>query len=484
MPGTPSPHDASQGALSNPPSPHDASQGALSSPASQRDVSPRGPQDASPRALSGPPAQRDGRSGTDGVALVRPAGPTDVVGGVPARFVAAPETTAQVAAVLTAAAERGLTVVARGSGSKLDWGAPPTSLDLIVDTRRLTGVVEHAAGDLIVVVRAGTPLAELRQVLAPAGQQLALDDPLPGSTVGGAVSVNTSGPRRMGYGTIRDLLIGVTLVRADGVVAHAGGKVVKNVAGYDLGKLVTGAYGTLGLITECAFRLHPVPAAQAYVRCRVPLAGAGGADLVGRLVTAVRAAQLVPDALEVDVPVAGPVELVVLLGGTTAGVTGRAEATRRLLAAAAGSGDRGDGVEIVVDTAPPQWWSGYPWSAGGTGLKLTGVLSGVPDLLGAARSVAERYDVPIRVRGSAGTGVLYAGLPAGADPDRVARVVEELRGAAGAAGGHAVVLTAPDRVRDRVDLWGPVDGLDLMRRVKARFDPEARLAPGRFVGGI
>ncbi|MEO3746216.1 FAD-binding oxidoreductase [Plantactinospora sp. B5E13] len=417
--------------------------------------------------------------------LVRPAGPVDVVGGVPARFVAEPATTEQVATVLAAAARHGLTVVARGSGSKLDWGHPPTALDLIVDTRRLAGVVEHAAGDLIVVVRAGTPLAELRQLLAPAGQQLALDDPLPGATVGGVVSTNTSGPRRMGYGTVRDLLIGVTLVRADGVVAHAGGKVVKNVAGYDLGKLVTGAYGTLGLVTECAFRLHPVPAAQAYVRCRVPLAGAGGADLVGRLVATVRAAQLVPDALEVDAPVDGPIELVVLIGGTTAGVAGRAEAARRLLAGAAGPGPTGADLEVLVDAgSPPPWWSRYPWLPGGTGLKLTGVLSAVPDLLGAARTVADRHDVPIRVRGSAGTGVLYAGLPANAEPDRVAGVVEELRGAAGTAGGHAVVLTAPDRVRDRVDLWGPVEGLELMRRVKDRFDPEARLAPGRFVGGI
>ncbi|MBF9135143.1 FAD-binding oxidoreductase, partial [Plantactinospora sp. S1510] len=202
--------------------------------------------------------------------MVRPAGPGDVVGGVPARLVATPGSTEQAAAVLRAAAELRLSVVARGAGSRLDWGAPPRTLDLILDTGRLTGVVEHAAGDLIVVVRAGTRLDELRDVLAPAGQQLALDDPPPGATVGGAtvggaVSVNASGPRRMLYGTVRDLLIGVTLVRADGVVAHAGGKVVKNVAGYDLGKLVTGAYGTLGLITECAFRLHPLPAARAYV---------------------------------------------------------------------------------------------------------------------------------------------------------------------------------------------------------------------------
>ncbi|MFY1668694.1 FAD-binding protein [Plantactinospora sp. WMMB334] len=427
-------------------------------------VRPTGPTDvAGSVRLAGP---------ADVAGSVRLAGPADVVGGVPARFVGAPASTGQAAALLRAAAELGLSVVFQGGGSRSDWGNPPRTLDLIVQTRRLAGVVEHAAGDLIVVVRAGTPIAGLQRRLAPAGQQLGLDDPL-GGTVGGAVAVNGSGPRRMLYGTARDLLIGVTMVRADGVVAHAGGKVVKNVAGYDLGKLVTGAYGTLGLVTECVFRLHPVPAARAYVRCRTVDPGSGGAQRVGRLLATVLRAQLVPTALEVDAPPGGGHETVLLLEGTPAGVAGRAAAAARLLGAGA----------VCTGAAPP-WWGRYPWLPGDTGLKLTGVLSGVPDLLAAARAAADRHEMPIGVRGSAGTGVLYAGLPAAARPDRVARVVEELRGAATEAGGHAVVLTAPGPVRDRVDLWGPVEGLELMRRVKAQFDPDGRLAPGRFVGGI
>ncbi|MEO3929018.1 FAD-binding oxidoreductase [Micromonosporaceae bacterium B7E4] len=430
------------------------------------------PNGARPAGTGPDGTARDGTAGAD-FELVRPAGPADAVGGVPARLVAAPGSTAQAAALLRAAAGLGLSVVFQGGGSRSDWGNPPRSLDLVVQTRRLTGVVEHAAGDLIAVVRAGTPLTELQQALAPAGQQLGLDDPVGGATVGGAVAVNGSGPRRMLYGTVRDLLIGVTLVRADGVVAHAGGKVVKNVAGYDLGKLVTGAYGTLGLVTECVFRLHPVPAARSYVRCRTAGAGVHGVERVGRLLGTVLGAQLVPTALEVEAPPGGGYETVLLLEGTPAGVAGRAEAAARLLGADA----------VHTEEAPP-WWGRYPWQPGDTGLKLTAVLSGVPDLLAAARAAGDRHDVPIGVRGSAGTGVLYAGLPAAAPPDRVARVVEELRGAATEAGGHAVVLTAPDRVRDRVDLWGPVEGLELMRRVKQRFDPDARLAPGRFVGGI
>ena len=375
----------------------------------------------------------------------RPATDADTVAGVPARFVAAPATTQEAAAVLRAAADDDLAVVVRGAGSKLDWGLPPRRLDLIVDTHRLTGVVEHAAGDLIAVVRAGTPLAGLRL----AGQQLALDAPLGDATVGGTIAVNTSGPRRQLYGTARDLLIGITVVRPDGKVAHAGGKVVKNVAGYDLGKLFTGSYGTLGLITECAFRLHPVPPAHALVLRSAP------AGKIGGLLAAVRAEQVVPTAVEVDAPPDGPVTLAVLVEGTPAGVRERAARLEKVL-----------GGE-TTDAFPP-WWGAYPW--GDVGLKLTARLSRVPDLLGLG----------VAVRGSAGTGVLYAGVPA----EAAVLAVELLRATAVRAGGHAVVLTAPPEVRQVVDMWGPVPALALMRRVKDQFDPGHRFAPGRFVGGI
>jgi glycolate oxidase FAD binding subunit len=393
--------------------------------------------------------------------LARPAGESDVIAGVAPRYVATPGSTDEAAEVMRIAAAHDLAVVARGAGTKQHWGLPPRRLDLVVDTGRLTGIVEHAAGDLVVVVRAGTPLAELAEKVAPAGQQLALD-PMPGATVGGTVAVNTSGPRRMQYGTARDLLIGITVVRADGKVAHSGGKVVKNVAGYDLGKLITGSYGTLGLITRCAFRLHPLPAETAYVTRRVDTVVEAGARA-----TAVRRSQVVAAGIELDAPPGGDVEVAVLLEGTPEGVSDRAAAAADLL-----DGD-------VGATAPP-WWGTYPWGPGDIGLKLTAPLSQVAALTTAARAAAEPYAVPLHVRGSAGVGVLYAGLPGDTDPVAVTALVEQLREVA----EHVVVLTAPAAVRERLDVWGPVDGLDLMRRVKAQFDPGSRLAPGRFVGGI
>jgi glycolate oxidase FAD binding subunit len=361
--------------------------------------------------------------------------------------VESPASTEEAAALIAGTRDA---VLIRGAGTKADWGPPPERLDLIIDTSRLAGVVEHAAGDLITVVRAGTRLSDLDLP----GQQLALDSPFPDATVGGTVAANVSGPRRTLYGTARDLLIGITVVRPDGTIAHAGGKVVKNVAGYDLGKLFIGSYGTLGLITECVFRLHPRPAASAVVR-----GSAASPAEAGRLVAAVLSAQVVPTAVEVDAPPDGPLEVAVLVEGSEPGVRDRTVTLTKLLGASA------DGR--------PDWWGRLPWAGGEVGIKLTAPLSQVPALLEAARGVA--------VRGSAGSGVLYAGLPPGPD---VPGVVERLRAAATRAGGHAVVLTAPGEVHRVVDMWGPVGGLALMRRVKEQFDPGRRFAPGRFVGGI
>ena len=368
--------------------------------------------------------------------LTRPAGDHDVVGGVPARLVAAPGTTEEAAALVTVAAAADLTVVVRGAGTKLDWGPPPEELDLIIDTRRLAGVVEHAAGDLITIVRAGTPLAGL-----PLGDQLlALDGPI-GATIGGTVAANTSGPRRLHYGTVRDLLIGITVVRPDGRIAKSGGKVVKNVAGYDLGKLYTGSYGTLGLITECAFRLHPRPRAALFVRAQAPAQDAAK----------VRELRVAPAAIEVD---SASGELAVLLEGTPDGVRERAE----LVAKATAGG---------ITAEPPPWWGVDPWPRGGIAVKLSVPLSGVAELAAG----------PVAVRGSAGAGVLYAAASGLTE-------VERLRAQCVRLGGHAVVLTAPPEVRDILDMWGPVPGLPLMRRIKEQFDPGRRFAPGRFVGGI
>jgi len=402
---------------------------------------------------------------------VTEAGPADAVDGVPAALVARPASTAEVAEVLRAAAAAGLAVVARGHGTKMTWGRPPERADLVVDLARMAAVQDHAAGDLIVDIQAGTPLSAVQATVAGAAQQLALDDPLGGATVGGALATNLSGPRRVRFGSARDLLIGVTLVRADGVVAKAGGRVVKNVAGYDLGKLLIGSFGTLGVVTEAVFRLHPLPAAR-----RLVSAPFDRPEEAQRLVQAVVHAHVVPTAVEVDRPAAGPGTVAVLLEGIDAGVAGRAATTRELLGSSAEEGDVPDG------------WGAVPW-AGSDGdrpvaLKVTFALSGLARVLATARSAAEDAGLGLHLRGSGGAGVLYGAVTPGTDPAAVRSLVDRLRAECAALGGALVVLDAPAGVKAAVDTWGPVPALDLMWRVKDRFDPQRRLAPGRFVGGI
>ena len=375
------------------------------------------------------------------------------VGGLDAATVVRPGSTEEVAEVMRDAASRGLSVVPRGRGTKLGWGMAPTSVDLVVDLSAMDQVLDHQAGDLIVDTQAGTRLAELQQVVGKQGQRLAIEETVPGASVGGTLATNTSGPQRMLVGSARDLLIGITVVRADGVVAKAGGRVVKNVAGYDLGKLMVGSYGTLAVITEAVFRLHPVPDVRRWVSVPVE-----DADRAHELAQAVVHSQAVPWAVEIDRRGSGAGTLTVELGGKAEGVEARAAAVRRLL---------GDSAS-VADEAPPGWAT-YP--DGPVLLKLTFALSGLRDVLAAAGEAG------LHVRGSAGAGVVHAAA-------QDAAALDPLRAVCARYGGSVVVVDAPSAVKEAVDVWGPVPALDLMRRVKDQFDPDHRLAPGRFVGGI
>lgn len=408
----------------------------------------------------------------------RAAGPRDTVAGVPARYVAEPADTADLTRLLERAADEGMTAVIRGGGSKLDWGSPPTRVDLLVDTVRLIGVHEHTAGDLVATVGAGTRLREVQAVLARSGQRISLDPPSPDATIGGVLAAAEAGPLRHRYGIARDLLIGVEFVRADGTVARSGGKVVKNVAGYDLGKLLCGSYGTLGVIATATFRLHPLPARRAWV-VRSVLRPQEIGELIEELVDSTGE----PTAIELDLPgerpgkPAGPPgapaaagQLAVLFEGSTVGVPARCEA-----AAATLGGDAS-----IVDEAP-SWWHRYPFEPDDTALRLS-----VPaeSLSAVIYALADAAGMPLPVRGSAGLGLVHAALPGTLPVERVGAILEAVRTTLLARGGFCVVLRASEPLRGAVDLWGPVSGLDLMRRIKQRFDPDRRLAPGRFVGGI
>jgi glycolate oxidase FAD binding subunit len=419
------------------------------------------------------------------------------VAGLTPPWVASPADTAEASALLAAATEHGLAVVPRGSGTSVSWGVPPSRLDLVIDTLRLDQVLEHAAGDLVVRAQAGVTMRQLAGVLATARQQLALDAP-PGAgggqdgspTVGGLLATGSAGPRRLRYGTPRDLLIGITVIRPDGTVTKSGGKVVKNVAGYDLGKLYAGSLGTLGLITEAIFRLHPLPAAAAFVTAGYadPAAAAQG-------VAAAAGSELAPVAIEIDRPARdGLIRVAVLLEGDPAGVSARASLMRGVLGAGT----------ATLDTAP-SWWGAGPGARGpgpagrasGTVIQIGFWAAALPGVLHAVDAAGRSAGVDPALAGSAAAGVLHAAVPGSAAPEAVAGFLAGLRDrlardlVAGYADGEgpparasAVVVQAPAAVQDLVDMWGPVPALSLMRALKDQFDPGHLMAPGRFAGGI
>lgn len=377
------------------------------------------------------------------------------VGGVAAGSVAQPMNTADLATVMRHAAHDRKTVVACGGRSKIDWGTPPSALDLLVRTSSMDRILDHAAGDLVVTAQAGAPLAALQEQVAGAGQWLALDPPEPGATVGGVVAAAASGPRRLRYGTPRDLLIGITIVLADGTVARSGGKVVKNVAGYDLGKLFTGSFGTLGVIAECTFRLHPRPAVRRVVSAQVddPVATARRVFATGAT----------PAALEWD-------------GATMTAVIESVESAAQIQAAdvaTAMSGEIGDQLPAGFGVRP--WQPAGPGTPGGIGVKITHRLGGLRQVLRAIRDLLPAAQLQAHV----GSGVIWL-----ATEEAGLGWLGPLRERVADHDGGVVVVQAPAEVKRGIDVWGPVRGLDVMRQVKAQFDPDGRMSPGRFVGGI
>jgi glycolate oxidase FAD binding subunit len=419
----------------------------------------------------------------EGADLVQPAPPGAAVDGVPVARIARPASVEEASQVLAAAAADGLAVAFMGCGSKLGLGNPPERVDLLVSSERLDQVLEHAAGDLVVRVQAGVRLADLQAALAPAGQWLALDPPEPRATVGGVVAADASGPRRLRYSTVRDLIIGITVVLADGTVARAGGKVVKNVAGYDLAKLFCGSLGTLGMIAEATFRLHPLPAAAAVVTLQVDTP-----EQVGQAVQRLARSPLEPSAVELVVDEWGwPGRLTTVFEGIRPGVEAQAATAAGLLGQIGEATVAGPGQ---TDAALSQLGA-RPFEKAEVALKAACPPAELPGVLAELVTGRGRWDGSVSAH--AATGVLWmaSGLREGdLPPDSpfapsVASGITAMRERLVARGGSLVVVKAPPALKRAVDAWGPAgDAVGLMRRVKERFDPDRRLAPGRFVGGI
>jgi glycolate oxidase FAD binding subunit len=414
-----------------------------------------------------------------GAEHMRAATPEDAVDGIQPQMVIEPGSPDEMARVLKTASSAGLQVIPRGGATKMDWGNPPRSGDLIVSTRRLNRIVEHAWGDMTATVEAGCTLRQLQQTLAEHGQRLALDPPWSEkATLGGILATNDSGALRIRFGSLRDLIIGITLVLADGTLAKSGGKVVKNVAGYDLPKLATGSLGTLGIITQAIFRLHPIPRESRSLSFSAPDTAAMNA-----LVLAILDSQLVPTGVQVRAASSLLPEIDLRFEGTAAGCEAQVDQAVRL---AAGSRQAGNQIEAQTDVwnASAALWGGAEPSVV---CKFTLLPASMGTFFDKVREVAEQAHWRWRLVAQAvGGGWLRMEKEGeGAVPDVFPSAIVELRQGLEARGGSLVVLRCPSEVKSKLDVWGSAgDALPVMKSVKAQFDPAGVLNPGRFVGGI
>lgn len=403
-----------------------------------------------------------------GAENLRPANAEDCVCGVQPQLVVSPGNETELAAVLRCANEGGIAVIPRGGGTKIGWGNAPRCADLILSTRRLSRIVEHAWADLTVSVEAGCTWRTLLETLAQHRQRLALDTLWPErATVGGVLSTNDSGAFRLRFGALRDLIIGVTIALPDGTLASSGGRVVKNVAGYDLPKLVTGALGTLGVITRAIFRVHPV-----CTQSRTVSFTASGLQDMQRKVLAIQDSKLAQVALQIRCASGDEPPIVdILFEGTEAGIAAQLTQLQKIV--------------VPLREAKPSIWAAREslWNDLGPNSVIVR-MSTLPaslaqTVLRLSKSAKDHQVTWNAVLQATGLGWFrFEGEAA-----NLASLLKEQRAALKAEGGSLVLLDRPSEFD--LDAWGSAgDALPLMRELKHRLDAKDTLNPGRFVGGI
>ncbi len=375
-----------------------------------------------------------------GLGAVRAGTTADGIDGAVPAHVAEPESAEAFAETLAGASRERLQTVIRGGGSKLAWGRPPAAVDLVIATTRLDRLTAHRHGDLTATVQAGVTLRDLNRSLRQQNQWLPVESAFDAATVGGLVATNDAGPSRHRNGTPRDLVIGVTLALTDGRLVKAGGTVVKNVAGYDLGKLVSGSHGTLAGIVDVTFKLVPMPHASATLSVVYP-----DPDTLSREAAALAASQLEPAAFDVRAVFDGAhrrFSLFVLLASSPVATDAQIAAARVLLSGEATLTTGDDEAEL---------WTAHireAWSGDGAVVRMSWLPAALPRVLAHVAGLAGEGGRPTFIGRALGAGLLRLDGP----PTAQAAAVTRLRGTPDV--GHVVVLRASRELKAAVDVWG------------------------------
>ena len=388
--------------------------------------------------------------------ILRQATGEDAIDGVAPRHVSLPESAEELAQVLADASREKQRTVLRGGGSKLGWGRVPSQVDLVIGTEKLDQLIAHRHGDMTVTAQAGMPLVELNRRLVEHRQYLPVESAFDRATIGGIVATNDAGPMRHRFGTPRDLLIGVTLAMTDGRLVKAGGTVVKNVAGYDLGKLVSGSHGTLAAIVDATFKLLPMPLASTTL-----VATYADGNALAHDVAVLNGSQVELAAFDLSVSGEGRWILLMRMASSPAATAAQAAEARRLLSSvpAAVSGDEERSLWDEQMRAP--------WEEGGTIVRLSWLpskLSAVVAMLSRLRELG--CQVPTFTARAIGSGLIRLE----GEESALAGAIAALRASQDV--GHVVVLRATPSLKAKVDVWGPASGtIEVARTLKRMFDP-------------
>lgn len=380
-----------------------------------------------------------------------------------------PTTTAELSELVTTANCDRAPLIVAGNSSKLDWGGVVHGATEVVSTQKLDRLIAHAIGDLTVTVETGMTFERLQTILATAGQFLPLDPAYPArATIGGIIATADTGSLRHRYGGARDLLLGISFVRADGKIAKAGGRVVKNVAGYDMMKLFTGAYGTLGILTEVTFRVYPLPVASGTVILT------GAVDRLAAAVKMLLASTLTPIAVDVvsaafsqQLEISNTPSLVVKFATVPESI---AQQSARLLDLGKELGLKGG---MWQGEQEYQLWNGIQTGVWGT--ESIGCKLGV-----RATAAVETIATLDKLTDSQAKGTIHIASGIGVCTLNDSSQITPLRSQCEASGGFLSVLQAPIEVKKNIDIWGyRGNAIPLMQKIRAQFDPNGILNPGR-----
>jgi glycolate oxidase FAD binding subunit len=423
-------------------------------------------------AIAGRPTIADAALRTWGpAARVAEAGAT----GLPAVTLEPPDLPT-LSAMLQWANTDGVRLGPRGRGTKWGWGCASAPVDAALSTLGLNTPIDHCPGDLTATLPAGATLAEVNGLLGRERQRLPLDPHAADrATIGGIVATNDSGPSRLGHGGPRDLIIGIGMALADGRIAKAGGRVVKNVAGYDLARMLCGSLGSLAVITTATFKLAPAPRAS-----RTVVAQPEHAGVLGQLTLALLAKPTSPAAMELTWP---PGELLIRFQTTERAAEDQAAQVLQVCRA------HRVRASIAAGAEEDALWRTHAARAGGTDrpgatIKISILPTAVGDAVAHAERAASSRGVDWLMYGRAALGVLYVHLRDN-DVDRVAEVIADLRRHAASHRGSAVALHGPPGLAQRIEPWGDLgNAFATMQAIKARFDPNGVLNPGRGPGGL